>query len=114
MVVARSKQPLEQLSAEYPGQVKVLSGDLADFSLGQKAHELAESTWKRVDGVIVNHGILDPVKRIGQTEADAWRYCFDVNVFSAISLVYFSRMPCLVASHLTQWITDQGVLAFIA
>lgn len=87
MVVSRSKEPLERLSDEYPGQVKVLSGDLADFSLGQKAHELATSTWKRLDGLIVNHGILDPVKRVGQTAGEEWRHCFDVNVFSAVSLV---------------------------
>ena len=87
VVVARSKEPLETLSKQYPGQVQVLAGDLADFSLGQKAHELATSTWKRLDGLIVNHAILDPVKRIANTEADEWRSLFDINVFSAVAMV---------------------------
>ena len=87
VVVARSKEPLEQLKRQYPDQVQVLAGDLADFGLGQKAHDLATSTWKRLDGLIVNHGILDPVKRVGNTEADEWRHLFDVNLFSAVSMV---------------------------
>ena len=41
----------------------------------------------RLDGVIVNHGILDPVKRVANVEAEEWRNLFDVNVFSAIALV---------------------------
>ena len=85
--MARSQQPLEDLSKQYPGQVKVLSGDLTDFSLGKKAHDLATSTWNRLDGIIVNHGILAPVKKVAHSEAEEWRNLFDVNVFSAISMV---------------------------
>ena len=87
VVIARSQGPLEDLSKQYPGQVQVLAGDLADFSLGKKAHSLATKEWKRLDGIIVNHGILDPVKRIGNTEAEEWRSLFDINVFSAVSIV---------------------------
>jgi len=85
--VARSRQPLEELSKQYPGQVAVLAGDLADFSLGERAHELATRTWKRLDGVIVNHGILAPVKKVAQSDAEEWRSLFDVNVFSAVAMV---------------------------
>lgn len=85
--MARSRQPLEALSAQYPGQVAVLSGDLADFSLGERAHELATHTWKRIDGIIVNHGVLAPVKKVAQSEVDEWRGMFDVNVFSAVAMV---------------------------
>jgi len=90
VVVARSQQPLENLSKQYPGQVKVLAGDLADFSLGNKALDLATSTWNRLDGIIINHGILAPVKKVANSEADEWRDLFDVNVFSAISMVCIS------------------------
>ncbi|GAB7339425.1 hypothetical protein MBLNU457_6057t2 [Dothideomycetes sp. NU457] len=86
VVVARSRQPLEDLSAQYPGQVAVLAGDLADFRLGERAHELASRTWKRLDGVIVNHGVLAPVKKVAQSEAEEWRSLFDVNVFSAVAM----------------------------
>lgn len=87
MTIARSKEPLENLSKQYPGQVEVLAGDLSDFSLGQKAADLAKSKWQRLDGLIVNHGVLEPVKRVSQVEAEEWRQLFDINVFSAVALV---------------------------
>ncbi|TIA39874.1 NAD(P)-binding protein [Aureobasidium pullulans] len=94
VTVARSRQPMDNLSKQYPGQVEVLAGDLSDLSLGQKAADLAKSKWNRLDGVIVNHGILDPVKRVANVEAEEWRNLFDVNVFSAIALVKAS-LPAL-------------------
>jgi NADP-dependent 3-hydroxy acid dehydrogenase YdfG len=90
--VARSSQPLEKLREEYPDQVEPLVGDLADFTLGQKAVDLAVSRWKQLDGLIVNHGVLNPVKRIADTDAEEWRSAFDVNAFSAIAMVDFVLM----------------------
>jgi NADP-dependent 3-hydroxy acid dehydrogenase YdfG len=87
VTVARSREPMDKLSKQYPGQVEVLAGDLSDLSLGQKAADLAKSKWQRLDSIIVNHGILDPVKRVANVEAEEWRQLFDVNVFSAIALV---------------------------
>lgn len=65
----------------------MLAGDLADFSLGDKAAEAAQSRWKQLDGLVINHGILEPVERISQGSAEEWRHLFDVNVFSAIAMV---------------------------
>jgi NADP-dependent 3-hydroxy acid dehydrogenase YdfG len=87
IAIARSSEPLEKLRQEYPGQVEPLVGDLADFTLGQKAVDVALSKWNQVDGLIINHGVLDPVKRISDTDAEEWRVAFDVNVFSAIAMV---------------------------
>lgn len=87
IVVARSKEPLQRLEKEYPEQVKPLAGDLADFSLGKKAVDLAKNTWDRLDGLIVNHGVLNPIKRITDVDAEDWRRCFDINVFSAVALI---------------------------
>lgn len=67
--------------------MEVLAGDLSDLSLGAKAVELAASRWGRLDALIVNHGTLEPVKKVADTEPQEWRETFDVNVFSAVSLV---------------------------
>ena len=91
MVVARSKAPLEELQSQYPKQVQFVAGDLADFSIGKKAVDLAVEQYGRLDGLIVNHGILAPVTRVGDSEAEAWRKNFDVNFFSAIAVV---SAPC--------------------
>lgn len=87
VVVARSKAPLEELKTQYPEQVQAITGDLGDVSLADKAAALALSTWKRIDGLVVNHGVLDPVKRLSNFEAEEWRRSFDINVFSAVALV---------------------------
>ncbi|TKA23322.1 hypothetical protein B0A50_07530 [Salinomyces thailandicus] len=86
VVVARSEQPLRELEKQYGGSVAVCTGDLADFSLGQKAVDLAKQRWQKLDGIIVNHGVLDPVKRLADSTAEEWRAAYDANLFSAVAL----------------------------
>ncbi|PNS15814.1 hypothetical protein CAC42_4266 [Sphaceloma murrayae] len=87
VVVARSRGPLDNLKQQYGDQVQVLSGDLSDFSLGKSALDLATSTWNRLDGLILNHGVLDPVARVAQANPEEWRKCFDINFFSFVASV---------------------------
>ena len=87
VLVSRSKEPLNKLRDEYPQQVQVIAGDFADLDLSQRVVDHTISTWARIDGLVINHGVLDPVKRIGDVTAEEWRKSFDVNVFSAISMV---------------------------
>lgn len=107
VVVARSEQPLRELEQQYTGQVAVLTGNLADLSLGAKAVELARNYWQRLDGLIVNHGVLDPVKRVADSSAEEWREAFDVNFFSAISLAR-AAVPHLRQSHGRIILTSSG------
>lgn len=86
VVVARSEAPLRELEKQYGKQVAVLAGDLSDFSLGQKAIDSAKQHFQGLDGLIVNHGILDPVKRVTNSSAEEWRSAFDTNFFSAIAI----------------------------
>ena len=87
VVLARSTKPLEDLKAEYPNQVRVLAGDMADFSIASKAVEITEKEFRQIDGLIINHGMLPPVTRIVDTKLDEWKHNFDVNFFSAIAFV---------------------------
>ncbi|KAL8840306.1 MAG: hypothetical protein Q9170_001390 [Blastenia crenularia] len=88
VVIARTKQALEDLRAQYPNdQVQVLAGDLSDFSLGQKAVDLAVSKWGKLDGMVLNHGVLGPVDRIANNKSEEWSRCFDVNLFSSIAFI---------------------------
>ena len=93
VVVARSEQPLRDLEKQYPEQVAVLVGDLSDLSLGHKAMELAGQRYSKLDGVIVNHGVLDPVKRLADSTAEEWRAAYDTNFFSAIALAKAALQP---------------------
>jgi NAD(P)-dependent dehydrogenase (short-subunit alcohol dehydrogenase family) len=60
---------------------------MADFSLGKQTVELATKEFGSLDGIVINHGVLDPVERIASWNVDEWKHHFDINFFSAISLV---------------------------
>lgn len=87
IVLARSKEPLEQLQNEYPSQTRYLPGDMADFALAKKASELAVKEFGKIDGLIVNQGTIEPVTRIADAVTEDWRKAFDVNFFSAVAFV---------------------------
>ena len=67
--------------------MRVIPGDLSDFSLAQKAVELALSSFGQVDALIINHGVLGQVARIAESDLEEFRKTFDVNLFSAIACV---------------------------
>ncbi|KAI5361065.1 Putative short-chain dehydrogenase/reductase SDR, NAD(P)-binding domain superfamily [Septoria linicola] len=85
-LVARTETPLRELEQQYPNQTAILTGDLADLSLGQKAIDLTVQQFGQLDGVIVNHGVLDPVKRVVDSTAEEWRDAYNINFFSAVAI----------------------------
>jgi NAD(P)-dependent dehydrogenase (short-subunit alcohol dehydrogenase family) len=107
VVTARTEGPLRELEKQYNEQVAVVTGDAADFSLGSKAVEAAVSKFQRLDGLIVNHGVLDPVKRVTDSSPEEWRKSYDINFFSAIALVQAS-MPELRKTKGTILFTSSG------
>jgi len=92
VVVARSAEPLQKLKEKYTKQVEVVNGDLADFSLAQKAVDAAVSTFGGLDGMVLNHGILGQVGKIEIGNTDEWRQAFDVNFFSLLAFVRPNRI----------------------
>jgi NAD(P)-dependent dehydrogenase (short-subunit alcohol dehydrogenase family) len=58
---------------------------------------IALKTFSRIDGLIINHGTLGDVKRISDSTAEEWRSIFDVNFFSAVSLVSQHGSHCPTA-----------------
>ncbi|KAJ0419189.1 hypothetical protein BJY00DRAFT_286438 [Aspergillus carlsbadensis] len=87
VVIARSVEPLQKLKTEYAPRVAVLNGDLADFSLGPKAVELAVNTFGGLDGLVLNHGILGQVGKVATADIEEWKKGYDVNFFSLVSFV---------------------------
>lgn len=108
VVVARSQEPLQKLKDEYSRQVEVLTGDLADFSLGQRAVDLALSAFGRLDGMVLNHGMLGQVGFIGQADVEQWKHGFDVNFFSLVAFVSAHRqMCCSFSSSLAKTLAER-------
>ncbi|PSN66981.1 NAD(P)-binding protein [Corynespora cassiicola Philippines] len=98
VLVSRTHSALDQLHYQYGSdRVEVLAGDMADAGVGAKAVELATSRWGRLDGVVVNHGTLDPVAKIADAKVEEWRRGFEVNVFGGLALIQ-AAIPALRAS----------------
>ncbi|RAK93763.1 short-chain dehydrogenase [Aspergillus costaricaensis CBS 115574] len=87
VVIARSREPLEKLKEQYSKQVEVLNGDLADFSLGQKAVDLALKSFGRLDGMVLNHGMLGQVGKVKDADFAQWKHAFDVNFISLTAFI---------------------------
>lgn len=101
VVVARSLEPLQKLKEQYSKQVEVVSGDLADTSLAQKAVDAAISSFGQLDGMVLNHGILGQVGKISTTEVAQWQHAFNVNFMSLVAFVSFRPSKEAPNLHLT-------------
>lgn len=44
-------------------------------------------TFGRLDGVVVNHGVLSPITRLADSSVEEWKKLYDANLFSALALV---------------------------
>lgn len=87
VVTARTKIALESLRSQYPEQVECAVGDMADLCVGADAVALALSTWHRLDAVVVNHGVLDPIARVANANFQAWIKAYNINFLSAVAIV---------------------------
>lgn len=86
-MLARGKEALEKLQSQYPKQVRVVIGDIADLSLAQSTADVAIKEFGQINGLVVNHGVLPPVNPVGDADIESWKHNFDVNFFSAVALV---------------------------
>ncbi len=62
-------------------------GILTLFKTAWKVKELAILTFGRIDGVVVNHGVLSPMTRLENASVEEWKKLYDANFFSALALV---------------------------
>ena len=61
--------------------------------VGPAAVSLALKAFSQIDGLIINHGTLSPIKRVVDSTPEEWRAAFDVNFFSAIAFVSPLKYP---------------------
>jgi NADP-dependent 3-hydroxy acid dehydrogenase YdfG len=65
----------DQSSANSPPQIAPQIVDLAIKSFG------------RLDGIVINHGVISPMERIADSDVEEWKKLYDANFFSAVALV---------------------------
>ncbi len=89
VVTARSAVPLDALVSDIraaDGQAFAIAGDISDPTTAQRCVNAALDNFGRVDAVVNNAAIIEPIARLADVDAEAWRRLFDVNVLGAVLL----------------------------
>ncbi|KAF2000072.1 NAD(P)-binding protein [Amniculicola lignicola CBS 123094] len=87
LTISRTRGSLSTLSSTHTSRLEILEGDISSETLGQTAVDTAIRKWGRIDALIVNHGTLEPVKKIADARVEEWRMAFEVNVFGTVGII---------------------------
>jgi NAD(P)-dependent dehydrogenase (short-subunit alcohol dehydrogenase family) len=87
VLVSRNTEALQTIKSANPDRVDYLATDVAAADAPANILERTKSSFGRLDSVIVNHGVLEPVAKIADTDIDAWRDGFNINFFAVVALV---------------------------
>ncbi|ORZ31625.1 putative short-chain dehydrogenase [Catenaria anguillulae PL171] len=98
---ARSADKLAAVQAELGGadRFDYVAGDITDESVAKAIVDKAVARWGRIDGVVHNAGILDPMDHISKIPISFFRQILDVNVTSVLQLTQLA-LPHLRTSPL--------------
>lgn len=84
IAVVRDKSSLAELSGQYTDTLAIVEGDVRNASTIESAASAAEHLGS-LDGVVYNAGVLDPVSKVANADANAWKELFDINLFSIVA-----------------------------
>lgn len=91
-IVGLSRTPLERCETELKDLINrnqenivYIKGDITDESVMKNAISTAVSKWGRLDSIVLNAGVLEPLQRIRDCDLSQWKRAFDVNFFSCLS-----------------------------
>lgn len=85
--VARNGEALQQLKERVGDRFHYSVGDVSSKSDMKLVIEKVVREEGKIDSIIANAGILDPVGKVGDTGLDSWRKLFEINFFSVVNLV---------------------------
>lgn len=83
ILVARNAAKLESVVGAITsdgGKAYAVSGDVAEYATLERAVGVAVDRTGRVDVLVNNAGIIDPVSRIADSDPEAWSQVVDVNL----------------------------------
>ncbi|MDR7124334.1 SDR family oxidoreductase [Pseudotabrizicola sp. 4114] len=79
-LLARSEREISALSEQIGAAAMALPCDVADQGAMQAAVQTVLSRWGRLDALINNAGMIDPIARLEDADADSWGQSVDVNL----------------------------------
>ena len=96
--IARSEQELSKLKSKFGDRFFYVVGDVTDEKAIKQLVDDAIKGHGKIDSIIANAGVLEPVQDVNNINTSAWRSLFEVNFFSIVSLVS-SAIPYLIKSN---------------
>ena len=89
-LVARSEEKLMEVAADVRrlgGTPLAVKADVSDFNACRTAVETTLDHFGRIDSLVNNAGIVQPLAPVADTHPDDWRYNIEVNLFAPFYLV---------------------------
>ncbi|TPX14480.1 uncharacterized protein E0L32_005444 [Thyridium curvatum] len=86
LLVSRTDSQMAALKKQYPSQVEYMTADLSNLETAPKVTELAVKAFGRLDGLVINHGVLSPMTTIADANLADWQQIYAANLFSAVAL----------------------------
>ncbi|KAI9811706.1 MAG: hypothetical protein M1832_000703 [Thelocarpon impressellum] len=90
VLVARTAAPLAELWHAHQDRVRYLAADVTAPDVAARVVALALLTWGRLDGLLLNHGVLGPVGKVADGDVAAWGDALQVNFLSCVSFIQAS------------------------
>ncbi len=82
-LLARNRDAIDQIAADIGDAAIAIACDVANADQVTVAFDQVVSHFGQIDVVINNAGIIDPIARLGDADADAWGNLIDVNLKGA-------------------------------
>ena len=89
-LVARSEENLQQVAADVRrqgGSAHVVAADVSDVDACRRTVESTLELFGRIDALVNNAGVVQPLAPIADTNPDEWRRNIEVNLFAPYYLV---------------------------
>ncbi len=88
-LVARSREKLEGIAAEISrlgGRPLICPADVSDFNSCRRAVDSTLDHFGRIDALVNNAGIVQPLARVADADPDEWRRNIEVNLLAPFYL----------------------------
>lgn len=92
-LVARSADALRQVAADVErlgGRALVVPGDVSRADVCRRVVDETLETFSRLDALVNNAAVLEPIARVAEVDVEAWRYAIEVNVLGPFYLTRFA------------------------
>lgn len=96
-LVARSKTPMEAVAEDVRrlgGVAICIRADVAEREACRDAVARSLETYPRIDALVNNAGVLEPISSLAAADAGQWRYNLEVNLLGPVNLIQ-AALPAL-------------------